>query len=530
MSLSPQGEYLPLESVCRGTAPLQSCQLELSVSRALVKSRLGRDLSKSRLRIARSRDVGPGSLRLTSSGRELLRLQPGGLRVQLSLSAVSRSGRQASSTQRLRLRLDRSLALPGQVFRPGQAVLDPAGERALSSLSENLPSRVAAVTCTGYRARVQAPERPRGRRAARRFRAMLSAYQRRLRQERQMAAGRARVACGQVAAKSRKIKLASGGEGVSMRLSYPRPAVDSLPDLGLHSMIQPGMSEEELSQTMAAAREAGMDMVRFDLPVNYIGQYTHVYPGMYDFSFLDMVRRHAQQHQVKLLAIATWAPQLMTECGDDYAYRCPPRDPVAWAELLKAAAAHAPEIDHYEIWNEPNTRFFRGSQEQYVAILRAAYSALKSQSPDNQVVIGGPASIGAKWLGEVLPQVSGSYDIASVHVRPSSSRAGKAVDKSRRIFKQAGFEGPLWITEMGYPSDDDFQYDKLFRGGQEAQADYYSRALSEMERAGVDKVFITGRDGPEFGEDSPFRSEGLWGFEEGSLRFKAAYWRLAEAG
>lgn len=534
--LSAEGEYLPLNASCRGYIEFKSCRVSLSVSRALIKSRLGLDSESREVTIGRARvgSAGRSQLMLEDAGRALLQSQPGGIKVRLRLKARSRSGKTASLLKIFRLRLSDKVSLPQEAFQPGQPKLDPAGSRAIKSLAQNLPGEVSALTCTGVQAPVAMPERPRGRRAARLYKRLLVNYKQRVNAERSLASSRARIACRRLAkrVKSLRVKVAStpGPEGVSLDLRYPRSTVDMLPKLGVHSMIQPGMTAEEISQTMAASHEAGMSMVRFDLPINYIGQYLHVAPGMYDFSFLDQVREEAQRQKVELLAIATWAPQPMTDCPGEDGYKCPPRDPQAWASILQAAAQRAPEINYFEIWNEPNTRFFKGSQADYVGLLKAASAALRAQSADNRVVIGGPASLGISWLSEVLPQVQGDYDVAAVHVRPSTKRAGQAISRAREVFKASGFEGPLWVTEFGYPTRAEHQYDKKFQLGESSQSDYYLKALSRMKQAGVDRVFVTGRDAPEYGEDSPFSSEGLWSFSEGSLTFKPAYWRLAEAG
>ena len=84
------------------------------------------------------------------------------------------------------------------------------------------------------------------------------------------------------------------------------------------------------------------------------------------------------------------------------------------------------------------------------------------------------------------------------------------------------------MTEAGYPSDDRFQYDERYRGGEAAQARYLRDALPAMARAGVEHIFVTTRDtwASEFGLESPFASEGIVSLaqdEPYSVRRKPAF-------
>jgi hypothetical protein len=538
------GRIGSMEASCRATVKLRYCRVSVAASRALVKTQLGQlpKVPEVQIASAQSQSAGSVPLRLGALGRKLISLQPGGVKAHLSFSAVSSSGKKIKSGRDITLRLSGRASLPASSFIDDLPQLSESGANKLTSLASSLPEKVSVLSCSGSRVRVAKPRLPQGRKATRRFKAlkpaakikllkaMRVAYKSRLLAAKNSALDRATLTCGKLGVDSSRLRISSrpGSGGILIRLQYTKPVSEQLPVLGIHSMIQPSMSQQEITKTMAAAKEAGV-AVRFDLPINYVGQYLHVWPGLYDFSFLDLVRREASAEGVELLAIATWAPQPMTDCPDEEGYKCPPKDPVAWADILEQVAAHAPEIDFFEIWNEPNTGFFRGSEKQYVELLKASYEALKRQSPDNKVLIGGPASLGLDWLSRVLPRVKGSYDIASVHMRPVSAKADSSVARVRKAFRRFDFKGPLWITEFGYPSKASSQYDRDFPKAASSQALYYMQALPDMKAAGVERVFVTGRDAPEYGLKSPFSSEGLWSFSEGELRFKESFWRLAAA-
>ena len=522
LSIKPDGSLSPLTVDCPAPAT-GSCSASLWGDSRLLELKLGRAARSPEVRLASGSGSGRFELALNKTGVELLRNQPDGMVARLKLVVLDSQGHKIDSRlARLRLRFPRRLRVPAdQLFNAASSTPSLQGIEQLGRLQSSLPEpgEMRRAICTGH-----------------------SAASSDAKQSLFLARSRALEVCSSLGAEAFRVEsegdslpLASNrtAEGralnrrVEVRFEFlPAPAL-SRPLLGIHSMLKPGMSEDEVEATMAHARAAGISMLRFDAALNYVGQYEHVVPGMHDFEFFDMVRRHARDYNIKLLAVATWSPQAITDCPDADGYRCPPRNVSDWTRLLEQAALRAPEIKHWQIWNEPNSRYFKGSPEQYAALLRASSETLHSVDQGNQVVLGGPAGLDRSWLHRLLPQVQGFYDIAALHLRPSYRRVGVNAQEARQIFELHGFEGQLWITEFGYPSDSSHQFDAGFSNGPESQADYYRLSLAKLRESGVSRVFLTGRDAPEYGPDSPFSSEGLWSFSSGSIQGKAAYTLLA---
>ena len=78
-----------------------------------------------------------------------------------------------------------------------------------------------------------------------------------------------------------------------------------------------------------------------------------------------------------------------------------------------------------------------------------------------------------------------------------------------RYFRDMGVRGPLWVTETGYPSRPEHQWDRSLAGGERDQAHWIARGPRELIAGGAARVFVTLRDGPEFGAQSAFASEGV---------------------
>jgi xylan 1,4-beta-xylosidase len=78
----------------------------------------------------------------------------------------------------------------------------------------------------------------------------------------------------------------------------------------------------------------------------------------------------------------------------------PPKSLTRWAELVSATAEHyarrygkARVADWcWEVWNEPDIGYWRGSVEEYLQLYRASAEAVRSVLPD--ALVGGPATTG----------------------------------------------------------------------------------------------------------------------------------------
>ncbi len=121
----------------------------------------------------------------------------------------------------------------------------------------------------------------------------------------------------------------------------------------------------------------------------------------------------------------------------------PPRDPRAWAGLVRRLAAHWVErygIEevrrwYFEVWNEPNLRaFWTGTRDDYFTLYRHAAAALKEVDPGLRV--GGPATAKNEWLPEFLDFCARERlpaDFVSTHHYPNDPLWSEAQDTESEL-------------------------------------------------------------------------------------------------
>jgi xylan 1,4-beta-xylosidase len=113
----------------------------------------------------------------------------------------------------------------------------------------------------------------------------------------------------------------------------------------------------------------------------------------------------------------------------------PPKSLDRWVEFMRAFAEHlterygADEVKRwrFEVWNEPNLPiFWTGTQADYFQLYERTARAIKSVNPAYQV--GGPASAGARWIGETI-SFCASNDVPIDFISTHAYNVAGAVDE-----------------------------------------------------------------------------------------------------
>jgi len=217
----------------------------------------------------------------------------------------------------------------------------------------------------------------------------------------------------------------------------------------------------------------------------------------------------------------------------------PPDDAANFARYARATAAHyGRRVMAWEVWNEENEgwRFWppREDPAAYARLLCAAHDAVKAANPRAIVVFGGvfypalaglPGTSGPDFVQRVLrarPGVGRCFDALAYHPYPYPFTAPEldvpvrgsvlaAAGEMRRVLRRNGLaRKPLWVTEVGWPTND-----RAYGVSEEKQAQYLARAFaaSFAERVPVVTWYTYGDDDDPTGANQEaafglFRADG----------------------
>jgi Glycosyl hydrolase catalytic core len=304
-----------------------------------------------------------------------------------------------------------------------------------------------------------------------------------------------------------------------------------------HSMVNTCCTPyAQKARLFAEAKDMGAAYIRLDVVLDSIFDVWNAPATERNWAGVDEVAALSRRYRLPVLAVMRATPARISACPErrpDGHHRCAPRDPRQFGRYVRAVIERAPDVFRaIEVWNEPDGAWaFDGTPAQYAEMLSATYRAVKRRFRNVPVLIGGAMDLdGRHWYRRALDAIrrGPAFDIANVHVRGRVATVGATVRRWLRFFRRHGHLGPLWVTEAGYPSDQQFQSDPAYLGGERGQARYLRDALPAMVRAGAEQVFVTLRDSwsTEFGPATPFGSEGVLTMDEHepySVRRKPAF-------
>ncbi len=343
----------------------------------------------------------------------------------------------------------------------------------------------------------------------------------------------------------------------------PTPTPVPKPDVG----VQGQFVGPEGDKGLRLAANLGVGWIKQQIDWNSI-EYAR---GQYRWGEVDHLVAEAQQRGLKILFSVAQAPgfsrpEPVEEDG-------PPGDFILFHDFMHALSSrYQGRVAVYELWNEPNLRReWRGfdlSAEKFVELVRAGAEGVRAGDPKAIVVSGAPAVTGIDdkinaiddrvFLREMIAAGIGDVvDAIGVHpygaANPPDERAADVshlrssynnhpsfffldtLEDYHQILRAANIDKPLWVTEFGWPSIENFgDVDtsgwEYARDVTEAdQAAYLLRAIAlSHDRPWVGPIFVWNLNiAPLLG---PQRSESAYGLirPDGSLR--PAYRQLRSAG
>ncbi len=179
----------------------------------------------------------------------------------------------------------------------------------------------------------------------------------------------------------------------------------------------------------------------------------------------------------------------LPQCSDDQV-----------SDLFSKVVSHyGSKVTYFEVDNEPDlVPHWKDTPQRYARVLHFAYSGVKSANPSAKVLLGGLAACSGQAcnsnFGPAILQdpdypALQNFDIANYHTYSKKSDMGGLY---KRIKSVVGNK-PIWVTEVGFPSDPNYQQVRRpgygYPAGEEGQAAYLKDVLPYLLSLGVDKVF-----------------------------------------
>ncbi len=192
-----------------------------------------------------------------------------------------------------------------------------------------------------------------------------------------------------------------------------------------------------------AGHWGGANDGRVHQPVGSIGILIEARPGQFRWDFYDRMVATARRNGIEIYGLLAywsgWAAAYTPEGIDAYA---------RWAAAV--VRRYRDKIHHWEVWNEPNIFFWQGPRDLYAELLKKTYTAIKREDPRALVLGLSTAGIDTRFIRHML-KLQAPFDILTIHPY-RAVLAEKALMQELRDVKSLVGGRPVWITEMGWPT------------------------------------------------------------------------------
>ena len=302
----------------------------------------------------------------------------------------------------------------------------------------------------------------------------------------------------------------------------PTPASPSQPAAALTATgygVCAHMFDVDLDSVMVATQGMGFTWVKQQI------EWALFEPsrGQIQWAALDSIVDAATRHGVHVLFSVVKAPDWARPADSDFTVDGPPADPADYASFVgELAARYRGRVAAYEVWNEQNLWYEWGGRGKlsaagYVALLQAAYSAIKAADPSAVVVSGGLTPTGVNdgyvafddvhYLAQMYAAGADAYfDVLGAHPSGYNNPPGDTPEynstdttefKGHWSFYFRRFEQlhdvmalngqgskPIWLTEFGWSSQQvpPAGYEYAAENSEEEQASYLRTAIEYARR------------------------------------------------
>jgi hypothetical protein len=201
-----------------------------------------------------------------------------------------------------------------------------------------------------------------------------------------------------------------------------------------------GLAEMERAAKMGAA--AGVKWSREEFSFQRI----EPAKGKFDWKFYDSVVATAKRNGITIYGEfsywTNWTKPYTPEGIEDY------------CQFVAASVErYREDIQHWEIWNEPNIFFWQGPREMYAELLKQAYAAVKKANRNAQVLGCSTAGIDHNFI-KLTMKLGAPFDILTIHPYrghlDDRSFIGDLLKVAELVKKPDGSPRQVWITEMGW--------------------------------------------------------------------------------
>jgi hypothetical protein len=176
--------------------------------------------------------------------------------------------------------------------------------------------------------------------------------------------------------------------------------------------------------------------------------------GKIDFSHYDSYVDNGRKAGKKIIAVLAYDVPWLFPDGKQRRYIAPENIPLFLNFVEKTVEHFRGRVDAWEIWNEPNFMFWKGSDKEFFELAKLTARKIRETDPHANILGGAFWRVPKKFIRDMFR--AGAFEnVDGLAFHPYALNPGGAVklyDKFTSVLSEFNYSGPLWVTEAGYPT------------------------------------------------------------------------------
>jgi hypothetical protein len=242
--------------------------------------------------------------------------------------------------------------------------------------------------------------------------------------------------------------------------------------------------------------------------------------GRWDFSDYDSFADTGKKAGEKILAVLAYDTPFLRPNGERRKYISSEHLPLFLNFVEQTVRRYRGQVDVWQIWNEPNWIFWRGTNKEFYEFAKAAVQKIREVDPDAVIAGGAFWRTPSAFIRGMFK--SGAMDgVNTVCFHPYALNpryVAKQYDRMAAILENTGYTGDIWVTEIGYPTGGWYPN----RVSEKNLPAYVVKTMASLAARGAQKIFwYELYDKHNQGQSTtPLNSEGFFGlvFPDGTQK------------
>jgi len=173
--------------------------------------------------------------------------------------------------------------------------------------------------------------------------------------------------------------------------------------------------------------------------------------GVFNFSRFDDYVNAGKENNKKVLAVLAYDTPWLDNKNKYISKENIPH----FLNYVEKVVTHCKgRVDAWQIWNEPNWIFWKGSNKEFYELTRITAEKIREIDPD-AYIIGGGLWRSPKFFIRGMNKAGAFKDLDAISFHPYATNprgSMKLHDNFLKYMSKIKFNGEVWITEVGYPT------------------------------------------------------------------------------